>query len=289
MSYMGYIYAALAAALYGTNPIFAVPLYGEGMNAASVLLFRYMLGIPLLALAIVLRSERLLPKRDELLPVAALGIVMAFSSLALYESYNYMNPGLASTLLFMYPVLTAIIMALFFHEKFRPVIAACLALMAAGLYLLMRAPAGGGIGAEGFALVFVSALLYAVYLVMVKTSKILPFIPTEKSLLCQLVFGSLVFAAMFVRGADFVPPPGLFGWISLAALAVLPTVLSLLFTIKAIKCIGPTPTAIFGALEPITAVVLSNVILGETLTGREIAGGLLIILATVLVVLRPRG
>ncbi len=46
----GYLYAAVAAAAYGTNPAFAVALYDEGMNANSVLLFRYFLGLPLLAL-----------------------------------------------------------------------------------------------------------------------------------------------------------------------------------------------------------------------------------------------
>ena len=40
----GYSLAALAAAAYGTNPAFAVPLYEHGMNAVSVLRFRYILG-----------------------------------------------------------------------------------------------------------------------------------------------------------------------------------------------------------------------------------------------------
>ena len=46
----GYLLAAIAAAAYGTNPAFAIPLYDQGMNPNTVLLFRYMMGIPLLAL-----------------------------------------------------------------------------------------------------------------------------------------------------------------------------------------------------------------------------------------------
>lgn len=45
MKLKGYLYAALAAAAYGTNPIFAKPLYAQGMNPDSVLLFRYLLAL----------------------------------------------------------------------------------------------------------------------------------------------------------------------------------------------------------------------------------------------------
>ncbi|WP_300922311.1 EamA family transporter, partial [uncultured Desulfovibrio sp.] len=143
----GYILAALAAAFYGTNPIFAVPLYGTGMNPVSVLLFRYLLGIPLLAAIVIFRSERLLPRAREVFPVALLGIIMGMSSLTLYEAYTCMDAGVASTLLFMYPILTSLLMSLFFHEKFRLSTGICLLMMGAGLYLLMDpAQQDAGIG-----------------------------------------------------------------------------------------------------------------------------------------------
>ncbi|MCH5277924.1 MAG: DMT family transporter [Desulfovibrionaceae bacterium] len=281
----GYFYAALAAAFYGTNPIFTVPLYGTGMNAVSVLLFRYMLGIPLLAAIIVSRSERLALHRQECLPLALLGIMMGISSLALYESYNYMNPGVASTLLFMYPVLTALMMTTFFHEQFRLIIWVCLIIMMIGLYLLIHSSDGIYIDLYGVLLVFISSLTYAIYLVMIKVSKILPFIPTIKSLLYQLLFGGLVYICIIILKNEFVIPHTFFQWGNLAGLVIIPTVVSLIFTIKAIRHIGPTPTAIFGALEPVTAVVLSFLILGEAISTREILGGLFIVAATMLVAL----
>lgn len=285
----GYIFAALAAAFYGTNPIFAVPLYGTGMNPVSVLLFRYLLGIPLLAAIVIFRSERLLPQAREVFPVTLLGVIMGLSSLTLYEAYTCMDAGVASTLLFMYPILTSLLMSLFFHEKFRPVTGVCLLVMGTGLYLLMDPAQDGSIDMKGFALIFVSSLLYAVYLVMIKVSKVLPYIPAVQSLLYQLLSGGLVFLAAVAAGEGLVLPGSLFGWGNLAALALFPTVLSLLFTIRAIRCIGPTPTAIFGALEPITAVALSILFLGESPTLREFAGGALIVLSTMLVVVADRG
>ncbi len=286
----GYILAALAAAFYGTNPIFAVPLYGTGMNPVSVLLFRYLLGIPLLAAIVIFRSERLLPRAREVFPVALLGIIMGMSSLTLYEAYTCMDAGVASTLLFMYPILTSLLMSLFFHEKFRLSTGICLLMMGAGLYLLMDpAQQDAGIGMKGFVLIFVSSLLYAVYLVMIKVSKVLPYIPAVQSLLYQLLSGGLVFLAAVAAGDSLVLPGTLFDWGNLAALAIFPTVLSLLFTIRAIRRIGPTPTAIFGALEPITAVALSILFLGENPTLREFAGGALIVLSTLLAVVADRG
>lgn len=282
-SLAGYAFAALAAGFYGTNPLFAVPLYAH-MDAVSVLLFRYLLGIPLLAAIIVCRSRRLLPCRQEVVPLAVAGVVMGLSSLALYEAYRFMNAGLASTLLFMYPVLTSLLMTLFFHEKFRLVTGVCLGLTAAGLCLLMQPGEGAKLNVTGFTLIFLSSLTYAVYLVMVKVSRVLALVPPLRALLWQLLFGGLVFVAALPLSGGFHAPQTLPDWANLASLAVFPTVLSLLFTLKAIAAIGPTATAIFGALEPVTAVSLALLFLGESITGREILGGCLIVAATLLVV-----
>ena len=285
--FKGYVFAALAAAFYGTNPLFAVPLYGS-MDAVSVLVFRYLLGIPLLAAIIIARSRRLLPARGEALPLAVSGVVMGLSSLALYEAYRFMSAGLASTLLFMYPVLTSLLMTLFFHEKFRPLTGVCLGLAGAGLVLLLRPAEGAGVNMTGFVLIFLSSLTYAVYLVMVKVSRALALVPPVRSLLWQLLFGGLVFVAILPWSGGLTLPGTLFAWVNVASLALFPTVLSLIFTLRAIAAIGPTPTAIFGALEPVTAVSLSLLFLGESITGREIFGGCLIVAATLLVVAGDR-
>ena len=83
--------AALAAAAYGTNPAFAVPLYEQGMNPVSVLLFRYVLGLPLVALLAISRGRSLKLRSHEAMPLAVLGVMMALSSLLLFGSYEYMN------------------------------------------------------------------------------------------------------------------------------------------------------------------------------------------------------
>lgn len=280
----GYLLAALAAAAYGTNPAFAIPLYEQGMNPNTVLLFRYMIGVPLLALLIAVRGIGFRISKDEAGPTAILGILMAFSSLALFESYKYMNSGVASTLLFVYPIMVAVMMIFFFHEKFRPSIALCLIVMAGGLFLLMKQADGGMPDPLGCLLVMLSALTYALYIVFVNVSKTIRNIPTSRLLFYVLSWGTLVFVVMIPMGHPLTLGAVKTGWLNLVALAVIPTVLSLVCTTRAIQIIGSTPTAILGALEPVSAVILSVTVLGQAITMREVFGGLLIVVATMIVV-----
>lgn len=280
----GYLLAAIAAATYGTNPAFAVPLYEQGMNPNSVLLFRYMMGLPVLAAMLIWRGHPIALQQREIMPLAVLGLLMGTSSLTLFEAYNYMNSGVASTLLFVYPVMVALLMTFFFHEHFRATTGICLALTGAGLIMLLRTPEGSEISVAGIALVMISSLTYAIYLVMTNVSKTVRGIPTLKLLFWQLVFGSSVFIFVIATGSPLTLPSQSSGWLNLAALALLPTIISLGCTTAAIHSIGSTPTALFGALEPVTAVALSVAVLNQAITVRELAGGLLIVAATTLVV-----
>lgn len=280
----GYVLAALAAAAYGTNPAFAVPLYGHGMNPVSVLLFRYLMGLPVLAVVMAVRGKSFSLKKSEIVPTMVLGVLMALSSLALFESYNYMNSGVASTLLFVYPVMVAVMMIMFFHEKFSISTVICLVVMGAGLVLLMKPQGDATLSAFGCLLVMLSALTYALYIVMVNVSKSVKNIPTTKLLFYVLGWGSLVYVGMIACGSELTLPHEHWGWLNLLALAVIPTVISLGCTTRAIQLIGSTPTAILGALEPVSAVILSVIVLGQPITVQDIIGGSLIVVATTIVI-----
>ena len=283
-SIKGYILAGVAAAAYGTNPAFAVPLYEEGMNPISVLLFRYILGIPLLAILMFYRGLSFKLRMKSLFQTFILGILMALSSLTLFESYNYMNSGIASTLLFVYPVMVALIMMFFFHEKNGPSLYLCLLIMFTGLFLLVN-PAGGiTLSPLGCLLVFISALTYALYIVLVNVSKTLNEIPTTKLLFYVLIWGSLLFIAIIGIEQQFTPPTSGFEWVNLVCLAFIPTLISLACTTAAIQLIGSTPTAILGSLEPVCAVVLSVFFLHQPISPMEIVGGCLIVIATIVVI-----
>lgn len=284
----GFFFAALAAAAYGTNPAFAIPLYTDGMNPNSVLLFRYILGIPLLAVIMQVRGVGFKIDKNGLAQSFVLGILMALSSLTLFDSYQYMNSGIASTLLFVYPVMVALIMIFFFHEKLHASIFICLLIMLAGLLLLMKTDGDISVSYLGTLLVFISALTYALYIVLVNVSKTVKNIPTTKLLFYVLIWGSLLYLIMTLFGNPLTLPHESHNWLNLVALAAIPTIMSLALTTRAIQLIGSTPTAILGALEPVTAVVLSVFILHQEITLNEIIGGFLIVIATIIVISSKR-
>ena len=87
------------------------------MNTDSVLFYRYFFALVMMAILMKLKGESFALRKADILPLAVMGLLFSSSSLFLFESYNYMDAGIASTLLFIYPLLVAIIMAVFFHEK----------------------------------------------------------------------------------------------------------------------------------------------------------------------------
>ena len=198
-------------------------------------------------------------------------------------SYNYMDAGIASTILFVYPVLVAIIMAVVFKEKVSPVTMFSIALAFVGISLLCKSPGGQTLSLVGITFVFLSSLSYAIYIVGVNRSS-LKDMPIAKLTFYVLLFGLSVYVVRlkFCTGLQLIPTPLL--WVNAISLAVFPTVISLVTMTKAIHYIGSTPTAILGALEPVTALFFGVLIFGEQLTPRIILGILMVITAVTLII-----
>ncbi|HBG42840.1 MAG TPA: EamA family transporter [Porphyromonadaceae bacterium] len=279
----GYLLGAIAAATYGMNPLFALPLYQEGMTPDSVLFFRYLIAIPILAIMIKVRRRNFKIKRNEILPLVIMGLLMAFSSLALFQSYNYMDAGIASTLLFVYPILVALIMTVFFREKITLLTVLCIVMALGGIFLLYKGGDGTTLSLTGTLLVMASSLSYAMYIVGVNRPQ-LKNIATLKITFYVLLFGLSLFLVRVDFGQSLMTPPKWHLWFNLLALAVFPTAISFLCTTVAIQYIGATSTAILGALEPVTAVFFGVTVFGESLTLRIVSGILLIIVAVTLII-----
>lgn len=158
----GYILAAIAAATYGMNPLFALPLYQTGMDPDSVLFFRYLFAIPILGIMIKARGRDFKIQQKEILPLIALGLLVALSSLTLFQSYNFMDAGIASTLLFVYPIMVALIMVAFFKEKMTLLTILCILMVLGGIVLLFKGGDGSTLSMTGILLVMASALSYAI-------------------------------------------------------------------------------------------------------------------------------
>ncbi len=306
MKHVGYLLGAIAAITYGMNPLFALPLYEDGMDAYSVLLFRYLFGAIMIGIMLYIRQPQNLQEQQQqnkieitqahphpihifrmerkyLLPLSLLGISMGISSLTLFVSYNYMDAGIASTLLFVYPIMVAVGMSLFFKEKIKLQTIFCILIALCGIFLLYKKKDGSTLSLIDTILVFVSALTYAIYLIGINRHG-LSRLPTLKVTFYVLIFALLVYVVSVIINDKITLPSRWYLWFNLLALGILPTVVSFVCTTAAIQRIGSTPVAILGALEPATAVFFGITVFGEQMTMREAIGLTLIVLAVTVVV-----
>ena len=284
----GYLFAAIAAASYGTNPIFAIPLYHEGISVSSVLFMRYAMAVAIMFVFTMIKSPKSLvikPKYVGLL--AFMGILMVLSSIALFESYKYLSAGIASTLLFFYPVMVAIIMAIFYKERLTKKSWACLVTAFLGVVILSKNDDGGFISLLGLTLVMLSSLSYAIYLVYINRGP-MKKINTSTITFYVILGGFLVMIPYCLLDGGLMLPKTTPAWINAIGLGFFPTVISLIFTSRAIALIGSTETAIFGALEPLTAVILGILILGETLTITPAIGMILIFVSVTVLMMKKK-
>ena len=279
----GTICGIAAAVFYGTNPLGAMNLYKDGMTANTTLFYRFGLATLMLGVMMLFQRKSFAVTRRELGILAVLGVLMGSSSSSLYFSFNYLDVGIASTLLFVYPVMVAVIMAALFHEKVTVATVVSILLSLAGIVLLNRTSDGSSLDAWGVVLVMISSLTYAVYIVVVNKSSLR--MSSVKLTFYVLLFGVLaILGFTYATGEHVQMLPNACDWLFAVQLALLPTVLSLVLMVVAVHDIGSTPTAIMGALEPMTAVAIGVLVFGEDFTVRLAVGIVLILTAVLLII-----
>ena len=287
-SLKGFIFAALSAICYGTNPLGALHLYAQNYSPETVLFYRFFTAALLLLAVMLAKGSRFKITLRECGALVAFGFLFAVSSLTYYASFKYMDAGLASTLLFLYPLEVSVLMAIFFKEKIKLWTVVSIVVSMAGIALLCRGGDGVALSTVGLALVFASSISYAVYMVMANRINLqMGSVKMTFYAICFCMSFLLLYSVTLGSGL----PPVLteatsWGWGFM--LGLVPTVLSLIFMVKAVKSIGSTPTAILGALEPVTAVSIGVLVFGEILTSRLIAGIILILGSVVLIAVKKK-
>ncbi len=281
----GYILGAVAAVSYVTNPLFAVPLYELGMDVSSVLFYRYLFAALILGVVMKVRRDSFRISRKQLGEMVILGVMFALSSVLLFEAYNYMDVGLASTLLFVEPVFLALILWAFFKEKISRWTLISIGICLAGVLFLCNPGEGAHVTAAGVTMVMFSACAYALYMVGINKSGVGRMSGCAITFY-SLLFGMIVFAVQTRMFTMVRPVPSeVLAWACVIGISIVPTIVSLLTVAISIKYIGSVPVAILGALEPITGVVFGVALFGEVLTLKATVGIVLIICAVVTLVL----
>lgn len=279
----GYLLAITTSVTFGMIPLFAIPLKQIDFSFDNVLFYRFGISALMIGAFLLYKKVDLRISLKEFATLILLGVVYSFSSEFLFLGYDYMPAGVASTILFMYPILVALIMGLGFGERLSWVVWVAILLAFVGVGVLNGGP-GGDVSTIGVFIVFISALAYAVYMVMVNKSCVKGMQGMKVTFYSIAVSAIFFFCKALIGGSlQFIPSAEV--GINLIFFALITTVISLITLVYAIKFIGSTPTAIMGSLEPMVAVAISVLLFNEAFTLNLMIGIILIMGAVVLTVL----
>ena len=287
---IGYPAGIITGITYGLNPLFAVPLMNNGATIESILFFRYSFAVVLLGAFLILtrQSFRITVKQAGVLLV--LGLLYTSSSIFLFEAYNYIASGLATTLIFLYPVLVAIIMVFLRVVPSWPVWLAIAATFG-GVIIMTRGSGGESISPIGVALSLGSALVYALFIVIINRSKAIAQISNTLLTFYSLMVGAIVFLGK-ITFSDTAISGGITtggDWLNLVGLALLPTIVSTATLAIATRNIGATKASVLGVFEPITAILVGTLMFGEPLTTNILLGiGIAIVAVTFMISVTKR-
>ena len=287
---IGYPAGIITGITYGLNPLFAVPLMNNGASIESILFFRYLFAVILLAAFLILTKQSFKITARQAGVLLALGLLYTSSSIFLFEAYNYIASGLATTLIFLYPVLVAIIMVFLRVVPSWPVWLSIAATFG-GVIIMTQGSEGDSLSPVGVALSLGSALVYALFIVIINRSKAIAPISNTLLTFDSLMVGATVFLGK-ITFSDTAISAGITtggDWLNLVGLALLPTIVSTTTLAIATRNIGAAKASVLGVFEPITAILIGTLMFGEPLTTNILLGiGIAIVAVTFMISVTKR-
>ena len=287
---IGYPAGIVTGITYGLNPLFAVPLMNKGAAIESILFFRYSFAVILLGAFLMLTKQSFKITAKQAGVLLVLGLLYTSSSLCLFEAYNYIASGLATTLIFLYPVLVAIIMVFLRVVPSWPVWLAIAATFG-GVMIMTQGSGGESIDPIGVALSLGSALVYALFIVTINRSKAIAEISNTLLTFYALTVGAVIFLGKILLSETEITAGITTGgdWLNLVGLALLPTIVSTATLAIATRNIGATKASVLGVFEPITAILVGTLMFGEPLTSNIVIGiGIAIVAVTFMISVTKR-
>ena len=285
---MGYIAGITAGVSYGMNPLFGKALMESGVPVMVMLFFRYGFAAIFSAVLMLIRKESFKVGKREISLLILLGLLFAGSSITLFTSYAYIPSGLATTLVYLYPVFVALIMVFL---RIYPSWQTWLSILVtfAGILLLSAQSDNAEIRLAGILLAIGAALCYSFYLVIVNRSKRIKKVSEQTLTLYSLITGAVLFAVILAFQGEYIleglDTPA--DWGILMGLAIVPTMIATLTLAISSRYIGPTKTAILGVFEPLTAILIGTLFFSEPMTLKMALGIVICVAAVVFMILKP--
>lgn len=285
----GIFYAIISSASFGFSPLFSIALMVAGLSHFDILTYRWGIAAFVLMIYAAIRGKTLkLNSFDEVWKIILLSALRAVTSITLLIGYANIASGIASTINFMYPVVVALCMMLFYGEKKSAANIISIAMSIFGVYLLAHGDGlivEGGDTTLGLVCSIISAFSFAAYYIVMKRTK------ADKIEVVKFTTWIMLMSAVYFLIGGLVTEGGISlvtdsrSWLYILGLGLWSTMVSSFTGVKAIRRIGPTLTSILGALQPLTAVILGVIFLDEHLGVKTVLGIALILVAVTIVVI----
>ena len=283
----GYLAGIISGITYGMNPLFGVPVIKKGLDVNSLLFYRYGVATLLMLGYMLVARKQIRITWKQFVLMTILGILFTGCSITLFEAYKYIPSGVATSILYVYPIMVALIM-MFFGQF--PSWKTWLSIFAgvAGAVLLSVKGGGGFIDWRGIALVVASGLCYTLFIVIVNQSKAIKALPNLTLTFYCFFIGSLMLFCLSGFGIRLNAVPDAVSWLNVLGLAVLPTAVATITLAASTKAVGATKTSILGILEPLTAIFIGTIVFKEPFTLTVALGVVLILFAILFMVLTDK-
>jgi drug/metabolite transporter (DMT)-like permease len=271
------LYILVATAAYGSMPVVGKLAYAAGMRSSAVLAWRFVVAVVVFA-AIKRRDEPRLPWRKRL-ALWSLGLVFSGNALAYFAALETVPASTAAVIIYTYPVMVMLLSALVGLESLA-VRGLAAALMAVAGCALTTGGLGGIVADRGLMLVLVSALIYAVYIVL--GGRFATGVPAEAAARHLVQTCALVVVPWAAVRGEVAWPPSAPAWAAVLALGTVCTVVPIRAFLAGLQHIGPGRAAVLSSVEVIVTIALAVVLLGEPLGLAQAAGAALILAAVAL-------
>lgn len=288
----GVFYAALSSASFGFSPLFSIFLIAAGLSNFDVLSYRWLTAASVLvAYAICKKKSLRFSSANEAGKIILLSLLRSITSITLLIGYANIASGIASTINFMYPVIVAMCMMIFYGEDRSWTNVGATILAIAGVYLMAHGDGlivEGGNTTLGLTCSLISAITFAAYFIVMKRTRADKIEPVKFTTWIMLLSGVYFVIGGLIADGDLTLVTNGKSWLYILGLGLWSTMVSNFTAVKAVRRIGATLTSILGALQPLTAVILGVIFLDEHLGIRTVTGIILILTAVIMIVLHQR-
>ena len=286
-SWWGYLAGIISGVTYGMNPLFGVPVINKGLDVNSLLFYRYGMAVLLMLAFMLVSGKSLKISWKQFGMMSIVGTLFTLCSITLFISYKYIPSGIATSVLFVYPIMVALIMLLFGQ---RPNWQTWVSILAgvAGAVLLSFDGEGGFLDWRGIVLVILSGLCYTLFIIIVNQSKAVKALPNLTLTFYCFLIGSIVMFVSSLIWMQLQAMPDASCWWNVIGLAILPTAVATITLAAATKAIGATKTSVMGILEPLTAIFIGVALFGEPFTTNVAIGVVLILFSILFMILTSK-